>query len=136
MYNNPSRRERRFSRESCMVDLTYALVESSVETLEESQAGLSKDLSRSGICILSPQKVKPPALVRIKMSIPDSTHTFLMLGKVVRCAQDGESHFFELGVKIIGYFPPELAKYLSCLALQENQENLILCVRFRIGQLE
>jgi len=108
--------KRRHDRHSCHLKMTYTILSSTDSTPYEYGVAHSLDLSESGVCIYTEQKVKVPILMQLNLNLPMRPFHLLILGKAVRCNPAPEAGLFEVGVKFVGILPPEFKRLVITLA--------------------
>ena len=109
MSNNISHEEKRvyprFLRE---LKVSYTLLSSMDATPFEFGETISRDISQSGICLLTNEKVQVPILIQMNIQIPTRKYGIIVLGKTAWCEFDASCSKYRIGVKFVGLLPPDL----------------------------
>ena len=110
------REKRRHERNLCNLKMTYTILSSVDSTPFEYGVAHSKDLSESGVCVVTEHKIDVPILMQLNINLPMRPFHLLILAKALRSRHLEETGLYEVGLKFVGILPPEFKKLVSELA--------------------
>ncbi|MFP4379909.1 MAG: PilZ domain-containing protein [Candidatus Sumerlaeia bacterium] len=117
------REKRRFERYPCSFKMTFTILSSADSTPYEYGVAHSTNLSASGVCIFSEQKINVPILMQLNISLPVRPFHLLILAKAVRCIAEEDSSLYEIGLKFVGILPPEFKQLVTDLSPDEEDSQ-------------
>lgn len=86
--------------------------------------GLTRDVSRSGLALLTHQMVPVPTMLRIEMTWPHQSTPLSALGKTLSCTLTPMTNVYRVGVKFVGLLSDKLEKSLAeCDIDSEDNES-------------
>ena len=109
MSKNQSYEEKRaYPRFLRKLKVSYTLLSSMDATPFEFGETISRDISQSGICLLTNEQVQVPILIQMNVQIPTRKYGIIVLGKTAWCNFDTSCNKYRVGVKFVGLLPPDL----------------------------
>lgn len=108
--------QRRHERYVCHLKMTYTILSTNDSTPYEYGVAHSRNLSESGVSVMTEQRIKVPILMQLNINLPMRPFHLLILAKAVRCDVLPNSNLFEIGLKFVGILPPEFKRLVATLA--------------------
>ena len=102
------KKQRAFPRYPLEFKVSYTLLSSMDATPFEYGETITQDISQSGACLLTKEKVQVPILIQLNIQIPSRKYGIIVLGKTVWCSLDEQIKQYRVGVKFVGLLPPDL----------------------------
>jgi hypothetical protein len=115
--------QRRHERYACHLKMTYTILSTSDSTPYEYGVAHSRNLSESGVSVLTEQRIRVPILMQLNINLPMRPFHLLILAKAIRCDLVPNSNLYELGLKFVGILPPEFKRLVTTLAPDSQSDT-------------
>lgn len=97
---------------------------------------MTRDVSRSGLSMLSHRLIPVPTMLKIEIRLPDSPRTLNPLAKSLSCTLTPIQDVYRIGLKFIGLLPSEIETALAGLSKADAYDDDLYVGRSYMQALE